>query len=584
MDFIFGLPEDDNKNNGILVLVDRFSKMVHLVAVPETITAEGCARVFVDTVFRLHGLPRDLVSDRDPRFTAEFWRAVFRLLGTRVNMSTSDHPESDGQTERANRVIEEILRGYVHSFSSWSEFLPMVEFAINNSVHASTTHTPFYVNGLRHPRIPALLESESSLREGGNRSSEPPIGSRSSDLDGSVEITAVDHPASSAMPDGDDDEGDDDEYDDGDDAVDDSIVDDDDDSKSDDALAEEDMDISAVRASRRRSSMRSRLARRVRFVDEEDMRVSAVRASRTAVQQTASAEDFLLTRQAVVRFVQDSIAHSVDRQKHNADRNGRANILSFEEGDLVLLSTTTLPTHAVTNVGSSKLLPKYIGPFRVLRRMGNAYTLELPRRMRTHPTFYVGRLRPYHQFDSSCEESEPERGQGTPAVPCSQPSAALADPERRQASTQPSEGDAPARPAPSSPPARWRAASPAQPGVGESPHDGHLSVHRSPAQNPAQEEQSVFPPPPPPLRDSTGAVRWVVERLLNHHDQRDGNRTKYLVRWRGYPPSADSWEPRENLLEDVPGLVAQYDEAHPLAAVPSRRQSRRGTRRVAHGP
>jgi hypothetical protein len=79
-------------------------------------------------------------------------------------MSTSDHPESDGQTERANRVIEEILRGYVHSFSSWSEFLPMVEFAINNSVHASTTHTPFYVNGLRHPRIPALLESESSLR------------------------------------------------------------------------------------------------------------------------------------------------------------------------------------------------------------------------------------------------------------------------------------------------------------------------------------------------------------------------------------------------------------------------------------
>jgi hypothetical protein len=152
--------------------------------------------------------------------------------------------------------------------------------------------------------------------------------------------------------------------------------------------------------------MRSRLARRVRFVDEEDMRVSAVRASCTAVQQTASAEDFLLTRQAVVRFVQDSIAHSVDRQKHNADRNGRANILSFQEGDLVLLSTTTHHTHAVTNVGSSKLLSKYIGPFRVLRRMGNAYTLELPRRMRTHPTFYVGRLHSYHRYDSACEESQ----------------------------------------------------------------------------------------------------------------------------------------------------------------------------------
>ena len=152
MDFVFGFPEDDHKNNGILVFVDRFSKMVHLAAVPESIKAQGCARVFIDTVFRLHGLPRELVSDRDPRFTADFWQSVFRSLGTRLKMSTSDHPETDGQTERANRVLEEILRGYVHSFSSWSEFLPMVEFAINNSVHASTTHTPFYVNGLRHPR------------------------------------------------------------------------------------------------------------------------------------------------------------------------------------------------------------------------------------------------------------------------------------------------------------------------------------------------------------------------------------------------------------------------------------------------
>uniref|UniRef100_A0AAV1U1Z4 Integrase catalytic domain-containing protein n=1 Tax=Peronospora matthiolae TaxID=2874970 RepID=A0AAV1U1Z4_9STRA len=99
--------------------------MVHLVAVPETITASGCACVFIDTIFRLHGLPRELVSDRDPRFTADFWRSVFKSLGTRLKMSTSDHPESDGQTERANRVLEEILRGYVHSFKSWSEFLPM---------------------------------------------------------------------------------------------------------------------------------------------------------------------------------------------------------------------------------------------------------------------------------------------------------------------------------------------------------------------------------------------------------------------------------------------------------------------------
>ena len=99
----------------------------------------------------------------------------------------------------------------------------------------------------------------------------------------------------------------------------------------------------------------------------------------------------------MVRFVQDSIAYAVDRQKRNADKNGRANVHSFVEGDLFLLSTVNLPRHVVTNVVSSKQLPKYIGPFRVLRRQGNAYTIELPRKMRTHPTFYVERHRPYCQ-------------------------------------------------------------------------------------------------------------------------------------------------------------------------------------------
>uniref|UniRef100_A0AAV1T6I7 Integrase catalytic domain-containing protein n=1 Tax=Peronospora matthiolae TaxID=2874970 RepID=A0AAV1T6I7_9STRA len=116
MDFVFGFPKDVHKNTGIVVFVDRFSTMVHLVAVPESFTAQGCARVFIDTIFRLHGLPRELVSDRDPRFTAEFWQSVFRSLVTRLKTSTSNYPESDGRTERVNRVFEGILRGYVHSF------------------------------------------------------------------------------------------------------------------------------------------------------------------------------------------------------------------------------------------------------------------------------------------------------------------------------------------------------------------------------------------------------------------------------------------------------------------------------------
>lgn len=137
-----------------------------------------------------------------------------------------------------------------------------------------------------------------------------------------------------------------------------------------------------------------------------------------------SADDFLLTRQAVVRFVQDSIAHAVDRQKQQADKSGRGNTLSFNVGDLVLLSTTTLPEHAVTNLGSKKLLPRYVGPFRVLRKLGNAYTLEIPRRMRTHPTFYVGRLRPYHQYERVSSDPAVDQDDGaSQGHACDQPQA-----------------------------------------------------------------------------------------------------------------------------------------------------------------
>ncbi|GMF41143.1 unnamed protein product [Phytophthora fragariaefolia] len=157
MDFIFGLPPDADGQNGVLVFVDRFTKMVHLTPVSDTVTAAETAAHFVDCVFRHHGLPESIVSDRDPRFTSAFWTALFQLLGTKLSMSTAAHPETDGQTERVNRVLEDVLRSYATSFSGWSKFLPLAEFALNNAVHASTGVTPFFANNARHPRVPALL-------------------------------------------------------------------------------------------------------------------------------------------------------------------------------------------------------------------------------------------------------------------------------------------------------------------------------------------------------------------------------------------------------------------------------------------
>ncbi|GMF20661.1 unnamed protein product [Phytophthora lilii] len=144
--------------------------MVHLAPVPETVTREQAARLFLDNVFRYHGLPETIVSDRDPLFTTAFWQTLFRLLGTRLTMLTADHPQTDGQTERVNRVLEDTLRSVCAEMShAWAERLPMVEFALNNAVHASTGFTPFYLNGLRNPLVPLTLRggTEASVVSGG---------------------------------------------------------------------------------------------------------------------------------------------------------------------------------------------------------------------------------------------------------------------------------------------------------------------------------------------------------------------------------------------------------------------------------
>ncbi|KAG3153259.1 hypothetical protein PC128_g22611 [Phytophthora cactorum] len=155
IDFLFGFPDDKAGNTGIMVFVDRLSKMAHLAAVPDTIDGEGTASLFLDRDFRQHGLPEAIVSDRDPRFTAKFWKSLFQVLGTRFDMSTADHPQTDGQTKRVNRVVEDNLQSVcAEAPRRWSEVLPLVEFALNNAVHALTGFTPFYVNGLANPRVP----------------------------------------------------------------------------------------------------------------------------------------------------------------------------------------------------------------------------------------------------------------------------------------------------------------------------------------------------------------------------------------------------------------------------------------------
>jgi hypothetical protein len=113
MDFIVQLPPTKAGFDAIVVFVDTFSKMVHLAPTKTTASAPDTARIFFDQVVKLHGLPKSIVSDRDAKFTSKFWKSVFQTMGTKLAMSTAFHPQTDGQTERANCTLEDMLRSFV---------------------------------------------------------------------------------------------------------------------------------------------------------------------------------------------------------------------------------------------------------------------------------------------------------------------------------------------------------------------------------------------------------------------------------------------------------------------------------------
>ena len=117
-----------------------------------TASAEDTAALFRDRVFCLHGMPKSIVSDRDAKFTSAFWRELHRLLGIQLTMSTAYHPQSDGQTERMNRVLEDMLRHFINRHhNDWDQYLATAEFAINNAENVSVQNTPFMLNHGRHP-------------------------------------------------------------------------------------------------------------------------------------------------------------------------------------------------------------------------------------------------------------------------------------------------------------------------------------------------------------------------------------------------------------------------------------------------
>ena len=266
LDFVTGLPTSEG-NTTILTIIDRFSKACRFLPLPKLPSASETAKLICDHVFRVFGLPQDVVSDRGPQFASCFWRAFCKLIGATASLSSGYHPQSNGQTERLNQDLEAALRCMVSSNpTSWCSQLPWVEYAHNTLKCSAIGMSPFECQFGYQPSL--FPEQE------------------------------VDAGVPSAQQ--------------------------------------------FVRRCRRTWGRARRALQR---------------ASRQYRQQS----------------------------------NRHRRLVTFRPGQRVWLSARDLPLR----VENRKLAPRFVGPFKVLRRVNPvAYTLQLPRSMRVHPTFHVSRLRP----------------------------------------------------------------------------------------------------------------------------------------------------------------------------------------------
>lgn len=285
MDFVMPLPQSGTYD-AILVVVDRLTKMAHYIPTNTTITAEGTAGLILAEVVRLHGIPQEIISDRGSVFTSRVWETICEELKITRKLSTAFHPESDGQTERVNQIMEQYLRAYCnYAQDNWRGMLPYAEFAYNNAESATTNVSPFAANYGFNPAMDLETEWNPVERKEG-----------------------------------------------------------------------------------------SNLLNEIRNIQ---------------------------------RYLKQEIQIAQRRYKRNADFN------RIQEPEFTMESKVWLSTdHIKTTRPMKKLDYQWIGPFRVLAKVGNtSYRLELPATMRIHDVFHVSKLKRYEDQDA------PPRVTKQPALP-----------------------------------------------------------------------------------------------------------------------------------------------------------------------
>jgi len=145
----------------IIEVVDRFTKMAHFIGLHENATAKHFADTSLREVWKLHGLPTEILSDMDAKFSGEFWESLCKMVGVKRRKSTAYHSQTDGQTERTNQVLEGYLRTFVnYDQTDWYQLLPLAEHAYNHSATNAHKMTPFYANYGFHPQTVWMKERE----------------------------------------------------------------------------------------------------------------------------------------------------------------------------------------------------------------------------------------------------------------------------------------------------------------------------------------------------------------------------------------------------------------------------------------
>ena len=164
VDFITKLPVVAGKD-AILVVCDWLSKMTHFVATTEGTLAEGLARLFLNNVWKLHGLPESVVSDRGPQFVAELTKELNRMLVIKMKLSTVFHPQTDGQIEQMNQELEQYLQFFVdYRQKDWLEWLASAEFVVNNKTHTATKVSLFMANYGKEVRMGGDIRKKGKVK------------------------------------------------------------------------------------------------------------------------------------------------------------------------------------------------------------------------------------------------------------------------------------------------------------------------------------------------------------------------------------------------------------------------------------